>query len=216
MPVTIAMADSHQLVAEALADLTQQVNRYEVLSVASDGRQLLRLLRQGSVIPDIALVGPGTPEMDGAETVAALRDQFPTVRVLALAVTDDDDQIPRMLCNGARGFLLKGCRSYELRQALDEVMNKGYHYSELLTSQLMRQLQPAGSSTLKQAYNLNKREYAFLRMACSELTYNQIADRMCVSPRTVDGYREVVFQKMSVRSRVGMVIKAMQKGLVAL
>lgn len=65
-------------------------------------------------------------------------------------------------------------------------------------------------------FNLNDREYEFLKLACSELIYNDIADRMCVSPRTVDGYRKVVFQKMGVRTRVGMVMQATRHGLVEL
>ncbi|HLK97239.1 MAG TPA: LuxR C-terminal-related transcriptional regulator [Hymenobacter sp.] len=66
------------------------------------------------------------------------------------------------------------------------------------------------------SFNLNNREFRFLKMACSELTYNEVADIMCVSPRTVDGYREAVFQKMNVRTRVGMVMQAIRHGLVEL
>lgn len=66
------------------------------------------------------------------------------------------------------------------------------------------------------SFNLNNREFRFLEMACSELTYNEVADKMCVSPRTVDGYREAVFQKMNVRTRVGMVMQAIRHGLVEL
>lgn len=66
------------------------------------------------------------------------------------------------------------------------------------------------------SFNLNNREHRFLKMACSELTYNEVADKMCVSPRTVDGYREAVFQKMNVHTRVGMVMQAIRHGLVQL
>lgn len=214
MPISIAIADDHNLVAEAISDLIRKFDNHDVLFVAENGRDLLTRLQRGP-LPDIALVDVNMPEMDGYETAAQLRQLYPTVRVLALSMTDREEDIVRMVRNGAKGYLLKGCRSSELRRALNEVMEKGFYYSEFLTHQLIRSLnapEPAGSAA---GFKLNSREHDFLKMACSELTYNEIADRMCVSPRTVDGYREVVFQKMSVRTRVGMVMEAIRHGLVA-
>ncbi|UHG92491.1 response regulator transcription factor [Spirosoma oryzicola] len=215
MPTSIAIADDHQLLAEALSDLIQKFDGYEVLYVAANGRDLLNRMSDGP-LPDIALVDLHMPDMDGFETAAQLRQHYPTVRVLALSMSDREEYIVRMMRNGARGYLLKGCRPVEFRQALDEVINKGFYYSDFLTSQLIRNLNTAETGNEAPVFNLNSREYDFLKMACSELTYNEIADKMCVSPRTVDGYREVVFQKMSVKTRVGMVIEAFRHGLVEL
>ncbi|QHV96350.1 MULTISPECIES: response regulator transcription factor [Spirosoma] len=215
MPTSIAIADDHRLLAEALSDLIQKYDNYEVLYVAANGRDLLNRLHQGPV-PDIALVDLNMPEMDGFETAVQLRQHYPAIRVLALSMTDREEHIVRMIRNGARGYLLKGCRPAELRQALDEVMAKGFYYSDFLTSQLIRSLNTPESGSSSSYFNLNGREYDFLKLACSELTYNEIADRMCVSPRTVDGYREAVFQKMGVRTRVGMVIEAVRNGLIEL
>ena len=215
MPISIAIADDHNLVAEAISDLIQKFDQYDVLFVAENGCDLLNRLQRGP-LPDIALVDLHMPEMDGFETAAQLRQLYPTVRVLALSMTDREDHIVRMIRNGARGYLLKDCRSSELRRAFDEVMDKGFYYSEFLTDQLVRSLNTPEPVEPVAVFNLNGREQDFLKMACSELTYNEIADRMCVSPRTVDGYREVVFQKMRVRTRVGMVIEAMRHRLVEL
>lgn len=215
MPISIAIADDHNLMAEALSDLIRKFDSYDVLFVAENGRDLLTRLQRGP-LPDIALVDLNMPEMDGFETAVQLRQLHPTVRVLALSMTDREEHIVRMISNGARGYLLKGCRSSELRRALDDVMNKGFYYSDFLTQQLVRSLNAPEPAPPIVVFKLNGREHAFLKMACSELTYNEIADRMCVSPRTVDGYREVVFQKMSVRTRVGMVMEAVRHGLVEL
>ena len=215
MPISIAIADDHHLVAEAISDLVQRFDNYDVLMVAESGRDLLNRLQRGP-LPDIALIDLNMPEMDGFETTVQLRELYPSIRVLALSMTDREEDIVRMIRNGARGYLLKGCRSSELRKALDDVMTKGFYYSEFLTNQLIRSLNAPEPVAPTAIFNLNGREHSFLKMACSELTYNEIADRMCVSPRTVDGYREVVFQKMSVRTRVGMVLQAVRHGLVAL
>jgi len=216
MPTTIAIIDDHRLVAEAFSDLIRKFNDYDVLFVAENGRDLLTQLRHGKCLPDIALVDLHMPEMDGFETAIQLRQLYPGIRVIALSMTDREEHIVSMVRNGARGYLLKGCRPAELRQALNDVMMKGFYYSEFLTRQLIRRLNAPEPAEPVVSFKLNGREQDFLKMACSELTYNQIADRMCVSPRTVDGYREVVFQKMSVRSRVGMVIEAVRHGLVEL
>ncbi|SFF33533.1 response regulator transcription factor [Spirosoma endophyticum] len=216
MPTSIAIVDDHQLVAEAFADLIRKFDQYEVLLVATNGRDLLNQIQRSNRIPDVALVDVSMPEMDGFETAAQLRQLHPTVRVLALSMTDREADIIRMIRNGARGYLLKGCRTSGLLQALSDLMTKGYHYSDFLTTQLIRSLNTIGEGSPAPFFNLNDRELEFLKLACSEMTYNQIADKMCVSPRTVDGYREVVFQKMNVRTRVGMVIEAIRHGLIDL
>lgn len=214
MPTSIAITDDHYLVAEAFSNLVQKFDNYEVQIVAENGRDLLTQLRHCSRLPDIALVDLHMPEMDGFETAAQLRELYPTIRVLALSMTDREEHIVRMVRNGARGYLLKECRPSELRRAMDDIMTKGFYYSDFLTHQLIRSINTPEAAGPTPFFNLNNREINFLKMACSELTYNEIADKMCVSPRTVDGYREMVFQKMSVRTRVGMVMEAMRHGLV--
>ncbi|WP_335695390.1 response regulator transcription factor [Spirosoma montaniterrae] len=195
MPVSIAIADDHHLVAEAFSNLIQKFENYDVLLLADNGRDLLNQLRYANRLPDIVLVDLNMPEMDGFETADQLRQLYPSIRVLALSMTDREEHIVRMLRNGARGYLLKGCRSAELRRALDDVMDKGFYYSDFLTKQLIRSLHTPETPGHNTSFGLNNREFDFLKMACSELTYNEIADKMCVSPRTVDGYREVVFRK---------------------
>ncbi|MVM31007.1 response regulator [Spirosoma sp. HMF4905] len=214
MSVSITIVDDHRLVAEGLSNLIQKFDGYEVLFVAENGRDLLDQLDRNAQIPDIVLLDLSMPIMDGFETALQLRELYPTVRVLALSMTDREDHIVRMVRNGARGYLLKDCRPSEFRQALTDVMTKGYYYSDFLTTKLIHSLNTPNGQSAVTNFNLNDREHEFLRIACSELTYAEIADQMCVAARTVDGYREVVFQKMNVRTRVGMVIEAVRHGLV--
>lgn len=215
MLTSIAIADDHYLVAEAISDLVRKFDTYDVQIVAGNGRDLLSQLSRSNQLPDIALVDLNMPEMDGFETALQLRHLYPGIRVMALSMNDREEDIIRMVRNGARGYLLKECRPAELRRALDDVMTKDFYYSDFLTQQLIRSIN-APQSAGPVVFKLNGREHDFLKMACSELTYTEIADRMCVSPRTVDGYREVVFHKMSVRTRVGMVMEAVRHGLVKL
>jgi two-component system invasion response regulator UvrY len=131
-----------------------------------------------------------------------------------LSMNDKEESIVKMLRNGANGYLLKGCKPHELKLALDSIVQKGFYYTEYVTSQLIKSLNPDSLQHPVDQWNLNEREINFIKLSCSDMTYVEIADKMCVSPRTVDGYRESVFQKMNVKSRVGMVLEAIRTRLV--
>ncbi|MCY7357662.1 MAG: response regulator transcription factor [Rudanella sp.] len=212
---TIAIADDHQLLAQALSDLVQKFEGYDVLYVAENGRDLIeRFPKQG--IPDILLLDVNMPEMDGFETATYLQKHHPDLKILVLSMIDRDEQVAQMIRLGVRGYLLKGCRPAELREALDDIRTKGFYYSEFLTHHLLKSLQVAKVTVNTPTVHFNERELQFLKLACSDLTYAQIADEMCVGVRTVDGYREAIFQKLHVKSRVGMVMEALRLGLITL
>ena len=214
MPTTIAIADDHLLMAQALSELIEKIDGYEMLFVAANGRDLITHLKRRQ-IPDILLLDISMPEMDGFETAKYLREHYPEITILALSMSDRDEDVTRMIRYGVSGYLLKGSRPSEFRRALEDVRTKGTHYSEFLTERLVRSLHGPGADAVN-TITLNDREAKFLQLSCSDLTYVEIADKMCVAPRTVDGYRESLFQKMNVKSRVGMVLEALRHGLVDL
>lgn len=121
-----------------------------------------------------------------------------------------------VLTYSGSAHLMKGCKPHELKLALDSITLKGHYYSEYVTSQLVKSLNPEKIQDPVEVLGLNDRELHFIRLSCSDLTYVEVADKMCVSPRTVDGYRESVFQKMNVKSRVGMVLLAIKLNIAEL
>jgi two-component system invasion response regulator UvrY len=209
MKTTIAIVDDHELMAKALSGLVQKFDEYDVLYEVPGGKELIYMIKM-KMVPDIVLLDINMPEMDGYDTALWLKNNYPEVKVLALSMNDKEESIVRMLRNGARGYLLKGCKPHELKQALDSLAQKGYYYTEYVTNQLIKSLNPDTFKNPVDMLGLNERETNFIRLSCSDLTYAEIADKMCVSPRTVDGYRESVFQKMNVKSRVGMVLVAIR------
>ena len=209
MKTTIAIVDDHELMAKALSGLVQKYENYEVLYEANNGKELLDRIKL-KMVPDVVLLDISMPEMDGFETALWLKNNYPEVKVLALSMNDKEDSIVGMLRNGARGYLLKGCKPFELKQALDAVVDKGYYYTEFVTGQLIKSLNPETLQNPQDNLRLNERELEFVKWACSDLTYVQIADKMCVSPRTVDGYRESVFQKLNVKSRQTLAMAAVR------
>ncbi|WP_254411733.1 response regulator transcription factor [Dyadobacter diqingensis] len=213
MTTTIAIVDDHELMAKALSGLVQKYEGYEVLYEVSNGKELIHRIKL-KMIPDIVLLDINMPEMDGYETSLWLKNNYPEIKILALSMNDKEESIVKMLRNGAGGYLLKGCKPHELKQALDSIVQKGFYYTEYVTSQLIKSLNPDSFQNPVDQLGLNEREANFIKLSCSDLTYVEIADKMCVSPRTVDGYRESVFQKMNVKSRVGMVLEAIRLKLV--
>jgi two-component system, NarL family, invasion response regulator UvrY len=216
MTTSIAIADDHQLFAQALSGMIQKFDGYEVMYTVENGRELIDQFEQEH-IPDIVLLDLNMPEMDGFETAAYLQEHFPHVKILTLSMLDEEEHVEKMVRYGVRGYLLKGCKPAELRQALNDIRTKGHYYSDFLARNLFQSIRkPAQSTKAATSIQLNNREKDFLRLACSDMTYAEIADKMCVSVRTVDGYRESLFQKLNVKSRTGMVIEALRLKLIQL
>ncbi len=215
MKYTIVIVDDHHLVARAFTGLIEKHPAYSVMYEASSGVELIRNFKLKR-IPDIVLLDTNMPEMDGFQTALWLKNNYPEVKILALSMNDKEEAIVNMIRNGACGYLLKGCSPAELKLALDLIVERGFYYSEFVTDKLVRNLNTAPPADPIQALGLNSREIEFVKLACSDLTYQQIADKMCVATRTVDGYRESVFLKMNVKSRVGMVIYALKHHIMEL
>lgn len=210
---SIVIVDDHQIVSEAIAGLIDALPQYNVLYQVRNGRELVNRFASKQNIPDIVLLDIHMPIMNGFETAAWLQQQHPEVSFVALTMNDDEESIIKMLRLGARGYLLKDIGSDELLVALNEVLRKGYYYNELVTSRLVSNLNNDGRE--KAAQNLFKdKELEFLRLACTEMTYKEIADAMCLSPKTIDGYRDAIFQKLNVKNRTGLVIYAIKHKLI--
>jgi len=214
----VVLVDDHVLLRNGLASLIRSFGRFDVLFEASDGKDLIRQLKT-SRRPDIILLDIGMPEMDGYETACYLREHFPDIRVLALTMTDTDSSVARMLKNGAKGYVLKDIDAHGLEQALDSIADKGSYYTETITEKLIdtvSRLQEPGQRHFRNMLTLNDRELEFMKLVCTEWTYKEIADRMYLSPRTIDGYRDALFEKLNVRTRVGLAMFAVKNGIVQL
>jgi two-component system, NarL family, invasion response regulator UvrY len=209
----IVIADDHALIAQAISGLIQKMEDYEVMYEVENGLGLIEKFKE-NLIPEIVLLDINMPEMDGYETALWLKNNYPEVKILALSMYDKEEAIVGMLRNGAKGYLLKGCRPSELKNALDDIIQKGFHYTEYITDKLLKSLNPEQVKNPLAEMGLNDRELEFIRLACTEMTYTEIADKMCCSPRTVDGYREQVFQKMCVKTRVGIAVEAIKLRIV--
>ncbi|MDP9046881.1 MAG: response regulator transcription factor, partial [Bacteroidota bacterium] len=145
------------------------------------------------------------PVMDGYEATKWVKKNHPGVKVLALSMFEDDKAVIKMIKSGAGGYVLKESRPTELLIAIKTIAEKGVYINDMVSGKLIRSV--SGPDDVP---GLTAKELEFLRLSCSELTYKEIADQMFVSTRTVDNYRESLFQKLSIKSRTGMVLYAIQ------
>ena len=210
----IVLTDDHSLLRNGLAELVKSLD-HEVLFEADNGKEFIEKL-DAQNLPDLVLMDINMPEMDGFETTQWLKQHHPQVHVLALSMYDNETSIIRMLKCGAKGYILKDSEPAELKMAIDDILNKGFYYSDLVSGKLMHAINNMDDDGdgLKNLVPLNDRETDFLKYACTEMTYKEIADKMFVSPRTIDGYRDSLFEKLKLKTRVGLVMYAIKNEIV--
>jgi two-component system, NarL family, invasion response regulator UvrY len=211
---TIALTDDHSLLRNGLAQLVTSLG-HTVLFEADNGVDFQKKLTAKNLL-ELVLMDINMPEMDGYETTQWLKENHPDVKVLALSMYDNEASIIRMLKCGAKGYILKDSEPAELKTAIDAIISKGYYYSDLVSGKLINAINKIedGGSDVHTLVNLNDRETDFLKYACTEMTYKEIADKMFVSPRTIDGYRDALFEKLQVKTRVGLVMYAIKNSIV--
>lgn len=212
---SVAVVDDHVLLRNGLANLIRSLDSYAVLFEADNGKDFIEQLKP-HYKPDIVLMDINMPKMDGYETALWLKRNYPGIKVLALSMYDNENSVIRMMKNGAKGYILKDIEPNEFRRALDSLISKGYYYSELITGKLIHAVSNLDEpeQPIRSLIMLNDREIEFLKLACTEMTYKEIAEKMFLSARTIDGYRDALFEKLCVKSRVGLVMYAIKTGIV--
>jgi len=203
--IQVGIVDDHSLLRKALAKLIGSFENYSVLFKTKITPQ--------NVLPDVILLDVNMPDMDGYETVRWLHKTYPQIKVLALSMFSDENTIIRMLRLGAKGYILKNIEPEELKLALDSIMQKDFYLSEYISGKIVSGLHKDLGNP-EDPIVLNDKEKEFLRLVCSELSYKDIADKMFISPRTVDNYRNTLFEKLKVRTRVGLVMFAIKNSLI--
>jgi DNA-binding NarL/FixJ family response regulator len=206
MEYSVVVVDDHNLLSQAIGALIDDFEQFTVLYLCNNGQDLLEKLKNPKNIPDIVLMDVNMPILNGIETTEYLKQHFPAVNVLALSIEEDENTILKMLRAGAKGYLMKDAKKSELENALLEVLKKGYYHTNTVAKILVDSLAPKETSVSA----LKEREIEFIKHACSEKTYKEIADDMCLSYKTIEGYRNVLFEKLNLRNRTGLVIYAIK------
>jgi len=212
--IKIALVDDHKLFRKSLADwlATQQ---FEILFEANNGKEFIDKINESS-LPQLILMDINMPVMNGVETLIWITKNHPSIKVLAISMYNDEMNIIKMIRLGASGYLLKDSEPNELKLAIETIIDKGFYYSDLVNQKLLNAISETNSKqkSIHNLIELSPREIEFLKYVCTELTYKEIADKMALSPRTVDGYRDDLFKKLNVTTRIGLVLYAIKVGIV--
>lgn len=219
--IAIAIVDDHNLFRKGLIKLINLGdidNKYTILFEAVNGIDMKEKLDK-KLSPDIILMDIDMPDMDGYEAVDWLHKYHPDISILVVSMFETEEAIVRMIRLGVKGYLSKDIEVEDMHIALEAIANKGFYYSDFVSGVMASNLQLNTSSGNQSPgsepwSNMTENEREFLKLACTELTYQQIADKMNLSPKTIDGYREALFQRFKTKSRVSLAMYAVKNGLV--
>jgi len=218
MKTKIDIIDDHHIVRGGLSSLLSSVDEYEILHEAGNGKEYLACIKDGN-LPDIAIVDLQMPIMDGYDTILELTKSYPSIKTLALTVDPSEESMIRALKNGARGFIRKNAAPTALKHAINSIVTTGYFFNEETHKLYTANPSLKTKSEVKRDEIIDRitaREKEFLILVCddAELTYDQIADRMGITSRTVDYYRNELFEKFEIKSKAGLVLFGIKWGLL--
>lgn len=208
MPVNIMITDDHPVVTNGLVKLFNEHKAYKVMATFSNGKDLLHELKQRQ--PDILLLDMHLPLIEGPALAAEIIKKYPAVKIIILSSSDIIIQVKKMLQLGCCGYLLKDSDDLTILKAVDTVHTGGQFLSAALQQQIMEDLFKKKAP----ATELTRREKEILQLISDEFTNQEIADKLFISPHTVDNHRVSLLNKMQAKNTAGLVRKALEQGLV--
>lgn len=210
--IAVALVDDHKLLRNGLSNFIKSNPDFNVVFEADNGADLQEKIK-AAALPDVVLMDINMPLMDGYDATEWLYKHYPSVKVIALSMYDSEECIIRMLRRGAKGYLLKDTEPSELIKAIRETKQNGYYYTPMVARQISLLINDKENEQ-KNASVLSEREMELLQYMASEMTYKEIADKMNLSPKTVENHREKICEKLQIKTRVGLVMYAMKNGIV--
>jgi DNA-binding NarL/FixJ family response regulator len=212
--IKIAIADDYKIYRDGLKVGLSADENLDVILEADNGEDLMKALETNT--PDVIIMDLKMPFMDGMEATKAVRKKYPAIKVLVVTMYDDDKFIIHLMENGANGYLLKNAEPDDIRKSIYAVHENGYYFNDLVNKALLKKL--VLKNNLKPSFNQNveltERELEVLKLICEEKTAAEIAKQIFLSPRSVEGIRQRLIEKVGVRNTAGLVMFAIKNGLV--
>jgi two-component system invasion response regulator UvrY len=210
--ISIAIADDHAMLRKGLLNVLSMIGNYEPIFDVDNGNEVIECLKK-HLIPDVLILDVNMAGKDGYETAAWVTKYFPQVKILALSSYSDENTILKMIQVGAKGYITKNHDPEKLSEAIDAVYEKGVYLPESISLKIFSGIKNNALFNDEKAALLNEKERNFLSLLCQELSYQEIAARMFLSPRTIDDYRKKLTKKLNVRGKSGLIVYAMNNGL---
>src|SRR6266498_4503055 len=214
MSIKIAIADDYKIFREGLKVSLADDQNLEVVFEVDNGEDLLKSMESNKA--DIVIMDLNMPIMDGMEATQVIRKKYNEVKVLVVSMYDDDKFIIHLMEIGANGYLLKNAEPDEIRKAIYAVHENGYYFNDLVNKALLKKL--IIKNNINPSFNQNvefsEREHKVLKLICEEKTAVEIAKEIFLSPRSVEGIRQRLIEKVGVRNTAGLVMFAIKNGII--
>lgn len=211
--IKVLLVDDHKIVRDGIKLMLQPQAGIDVVAEAENGESVKEVLENTSV--DVIVMDINMPGMNGIKTTKMVKDEYPEIKVLALTMSSDDSHIRQMVQAGASGYIMKSAGRDELTTAIHDVMSGKHYFSDQATQSIMMDLvKNKGKSSAPDPIHITERELEVLQMIVKEHTNQEIAEKLYISPRTVDAHRRNLLQKTGARNTAGLVKYAFQNGLV--
>lgn len=217
--ITLVLADDELLFRQGLRAILSKQKEIDILFDATDGNDLINQLRSISVLPDIVLTDLKMPELNGVEATKIIQKEFPSIKIIALTSYFSKPFIVNMISIGAVAYLAKNSTPNLMITTIKEVAAKGFYYDTNVLKFIQEGLLNPSGKKLKSSFDstyFTTREKEVLQLICKQLTTNQIAEKLFISPRTVEGHRNNLLLKSESKNIAGLVIYAIQNKLVTL
>jgi DNA-binding NarL/FixJ family response regulator len=211
--IKVIIADDHEIFRDGLRIMLQKQPDIQLVGEASDGRELIDQVEQWQ--PDIVISDVKMPRMDGVAATRHLTRHYPQIGIIALTMFDEEDLIIDMLEAGAKGYLLKNADKHEIVEAVKSVYSQEPYYCRHTSNRLAQMVAKSKFNPYKQLSKpeFNERESDIIADICNGLTSKQIAEKIYLSVRTVEGLRMKIMEKMEVKNTAGIIIYAIKHNL---
>lgn len=202
---TICIIDDHAIVRQGLKELLHKISNYKVIVEFDNGEEFLHALPLNPQ-PDLYILDYSMPTMNGVQVLQALEEKEEEYKVLLLTQHFDEQIINAGYHHGARGFLHKNCSAADLKFAIDNIVTIGYNNISEILKRIRNYNIPSESE--QNTVTLSDRELNFLQLVCNEkeYTYEQMADIMGLSVKSIEAYRTALFERYNIKSKVGLVL----------
>jgi DNA-binding NarL/FixJ family response regulator len=210
-PIRIVLADDHEIFRDGFKAMLKKQPSVELIGEASDGEELIEITRQ--LRPDVVVTDIKMPKMDGLQATKILSAEFPNIGIIALSMIDEETLIIDMLEAGAKGYLLKNAHKTEIIEAIKAVNNDHVYYCDGTSAKLTKMIAKSDKIPFNRRapkLELSQKEIDVIQLVCEEMTNKEIADRLNLSIRTIEGYRDRILEKIGARNSAGIVVYAIR------
>ena len=212
--INVLITDDHKLFRKGIAALLSDFDFVNEIEEAGNGIELLDKIGNLELLPDLILLDIRMPEMDGIEAQKLVREKYPEIKIIILSMEDDEQIVLHLIEQGVNGYLLKNADPDEMELAIKKVISEGYYFSQEFTQLIVKNVVRKKINKFELEQELNSKELQVLELICKQFTANEIADKLNLSVRTIEGYRRKLLEKTRSKNLAGLVVFALKNNLV--